>query len=120
MGKSTISMVIFNSYVKLPEGTLLHTLRLAHRSHGGWAHRNRRQSAAASDGSSARQPGRSCRGWLCRWPCTYRRREGAKRQMPSWKFVVSFQMVSGCLVEPTKISLVPDLNGTRGTPAISW
>lgn len=53
--------------------TLLHTLLTFGTSHGGWAHRNRRQSAAASDGSSARQPGRSCRGWLCRWPCTYRR-----------------------------------------------
>ena len=61
--------------------TLLHTLLTFSTSHGGRAHRNRRQSAAASDGSSARQPGRSCRGWLCRWPCTYRRHEAADAQL---------------------------------------
>ena len=92
-------------------------LRLAHRTAGGHIEIVVNQRLHQMDLLHA-SPAALVRGWLCRWPCTYRRHEAADG--PAKKFVVSFQM--GLLVvwvEPTKMSLVPDLDGTRGTPAIS-
>ena len=71
MGKSTISMAIFNSYVSLPEGTACYKLTIRHRfsCHGLWFSCGSWSKAETGWQTPAEQPTFSCN--IAKFPSTY-------------------------------------------------